>query len=187
MNAFKITGIWPINIRVFLDCDFLPDVASNIPLPPQTEALTSYAQPEGSPSTSLAQPDLRVSTLESVSETDPEVTVFACLSTKDASQFPQIAKYKKLDNRLRVKTTIITSTPYKEELQSMEQQIRPTIKAKRKILFSKNASSKLTQNTQNSEKEEENAQCLCYEIGGQYQMKAGQCVHDSCAGVGERQ
>ena len=102
-SAFKFSRIHPYNPDIFTDDVFLPALLTDIPL-------QCDEHPSGVPSTSLF-PESATSTAS-----PQQLTNEVLLAT--STPYPKVNCAKKLSNKNRFKSTIITDTPEKEKILS---------------------------------------------------------------------
>jgi len=166
INAFKKTGIFPFNDNVFEDSDFMPAETTHIPrteMPPE-----SPNSPTIIPFNSNTDPLVELleklpDTLVDISNINFDInnvqpscsntlqmkvsdgTVFENVSPKDVMPIPQrsneensIPKRKSLN---RGKTVVLTSSPYKNELETKQKMSEPEVKRK---LFKKKSNKSTT-------------------------------------------
>lgn len=145
INGFRKTGIFPPDENVFTDVDFLPAATTDIRENNPPCALDEELRPETPTELSITKSsparektDIRKST-PTISASDilnplpgcsswkapneyassdiTKKSFFPCLSPEVALPIPKIQQTIKRANRKRGKTAILTSTPYKEELE----------------------------------------------------------------------
>ncbi|XP_072388730.1 uncharacterized protein [Diabrotica undecimpunctata] len=148
INGFRKTGIWPCDMNVFKDEDFLPSATTNIELflndtrEMQVQSTTAFKDSAQSPPgqqhlTSIhltsSQPSMIVQNIFSPS-TSAQSFIYStsqpdlnCSSFKGASPqiilpIPKVSQTSKRTTRKRGKTVILTSSPYKDELRNAENQ-----------------------------------------------------------------
>lgn len=158
INSFKKTGIFPFNDNVFEDSDFMPAETTNIPIteiPPESLNSTTIIPFNSDPKNTDPLVELLEKlpdTLEDISNINfdtnnvqpscsntPQMkvsdgTVFKHVSPKDVMPIPQrsneensIPKRKSLN---RGKTVILTSSLYKNELETKTKISEPEVKRK---------------------------------------------------------
>lgn len=168
-NAFRTTGIWPLNRDVFTEVDFLAAATTDIEMP-ETEpseddlelctsrtnemttidepgpsklsdqdiiqAITSHTndkttdEPESSaisdPNSNIDDPNLSTLTDQGISQTEnlltndePRPSTSFFISLEDIMPIPKTSKRTRSTVR-RGKTVELTSSPYREELESLQ-------------------------------------------------------------------
>lgn len=160
INGFRKTGVWPVDANVFSDADFLPSAATDIeelhrannntsPIPTTSNDELHRATNNTSPTPTTLKGDI------SVGEKTPEKTnivpafdaqpstsqmndsAFRLCSPTAIIPIPQTNQNIKRISRKKGKTVVLTSTPYKEELeQSLKTKNKKTprqVAVKRKI------------------------------------------------------
>lgn len=203
INGFRKTGIWPINPDIFGDEDFLPADTTDLPMDdvivPQS-SLNQESQPQPlamhnptqSSTGSLTQPNIEQtpvspspgpSTMLQLCATPPPGTSFHVMLPLDIMPKPK-ARVQKRVTRKRGKTALITSSPYKKDIE--EAQIRKPVANEKQ--GRKKKTKKIEKNKEN-ESEEEDAECLycgnLYSESTEGWVTCRACqrwAHCSCAG-----
>jgi hypothetical protein len=211
MGGFRKSGIWPVNRNVFTDVDFAPSDHLQI-----SENLNENDRP----STSNRSEDNEVNTIQesdnSFSDNDDNrlnnysraKSPSPRPSTPVDAVFSPIASTSKLDvsvqeilhlppvtqktrNKTRAQTaTVITSTPYKDDLESkklkVDKKSKQTVKRKCNLGQEKPCTSKTTKNISIELNEEEWFCALCTEHRIEDMSKCTKCskwMHESCANI----
>ncbi|KAJ3645324.1 hypothetical protein Zmor_022990 [Zophobas morio] len=143
VSGFRKTGIWPPDPEVFTEADYLPSATTEIanvepengPEEPSTTLEDSRAKtptkmvsfvvteaksprPQRTAS-DILNPQPQCSFWDNTtSKSNDSSSSFPCLSPKIALPVPIIKQTTKRVSRKRGKTVILTSTPYKEELET---------------------------------------------------------------------
>lgn len=219
INAFKKCGIWPYNQNKFTDSDFLAASTTDIPLRndgPETASSTAEIQQNLERSSPAISTDFIQSTPISEPRPGPSMqeensvsrspirrvcrdltTSFQNASPKDILPIPSVEQTNQTrKNYRRGKTVLLTSSPYKNELEEREQLKRtkkcshsddPRLKKNMK-------KTKKSQKTRSGgENAKEDALCIyCLDENHTYLKsserwvaceRCGQWAHTACAGV----
>lgn len=227
INAFKKTGIWPLNPDVFTDVDFMAAETTNI----DEEIFNNIENDSLSINQNDAMDNLQIENLEIMqienieiellediqieilddiqleSYVNPETistpktnkpvpsTSFEKVSPKDIMPVPQQSiesKQRKRKNIRRGKTVILTSSPYKNDLQNQKDKAKQ--KCVKKNLFpkkNKTATKTKKRKTEKKKLSDENDDECCLYCGEPYSTSNEgwvQCrvcdkwAHCSCAG-----
>ena len=140
IHGFTKTGVWPVNKDVFTDADFLPSETTDIenkenpaPINNNEEATPEAEKPEQK----LPEPELaRERTPEPKLPFDiskpgtSKDTSFTFVTPEGIIPIPKIKETAKRISRKRGKTAILTSSPYKNELEESEQIKKQKLKGK---------------------------------------------------------
>ena len=144
VNAFRKCGIWPFDPSVFTESDFIASETTDIPivenstpppLPPQTANTqvhtdTQIQADDDNPITNIHSSNTNTNNMNNTEpgcshwqtqqspqkSKDPRETIFAIASPKQLLPVPVTTQTKRV-SRKRGKTAIITSSPYKSELE----------------------------------------------------------------------
>ena len=146
IHGFTKTGVWPVNKDVFTDADFLPSETTDIenkdnpaPINNNEEATPEAEKPEQTlPGQGLARertPEPRLPFDISKPGTSKD-TSFTFVTPEGIIPIPKIKETAKRISRKRGKTAILTSSPYKNELEESEQIKKQKLKGK--VLVKKN-------------------------------------------------
>lgn len=165
MKGFEATGIWPINMDVFTDADFLPSEPTNIELINTSETGTSSSFVQAG-TDSLPTPS--TSSVNSPATTKALVsTSFVHASPQNIVAVPHVeTKEKRKTNRKKGRAAILTSSPYKTELeiaieiskkksQEKEDRVKKNLKFAKMKKVEKNKKKSSEKKTQPPKKQEE--------------------------------
>lgn len=170
IKGFEKTGIWPVNMDVFTDEDFLPSattditidqpesVAPNPEAPVVTPSLTPVCTDKNSTATSSESQQQQLknifpsNTVSNVSmETPLPSSQFPNVSPHNVLAVPQVEmKQKRKTNRKKGKAAILTDSPYKLQLQesickAKKQKESKEERARKKLLFNASKRKSTTQ------------------------------------------
>lgn len=135
INGFKATGAWPVNMAVFSEADFLPSATTDLEVDPS--ALKSQLEPIGQHRNTHVVQSIRETTPEPQPGTSKESdSSFQFVSPTAITAVPKVNQSKKRVSRKRGKTVILTSSPYKTELEVAQEKCKSTNtkSGKRKIM-----------------------------------------------------
>lgn len=226
INGFRKTGVWPVDSSVFSDADFLPSVPTEIEEGGNSsrDELHQTTSTPTSSATATSDAEL-IHSGEKTPEkkTEPIVDPQPGTSKMNDSAFPRsgprtfipvpkIDQKTKRSSRKKGKTAILTSTPYKEELeQSLQEKKKektPKQKAiKRKIdsedkkhkestksIKKKKGKKEWDDSSGSEEQEDGDAECLyCEELYSKScegWIACSTCLrwaHNSCAGMDDEE
>jgi hypothetical protein len=142
INGFRRTGIWPVDMNVFTEADFLPATTTDIQLDASSSQLPiNYgSQPEclsvrddfvaaarsletAATGTSITTAEISAATSNMAAATlNPTVgtSSFPKLSPECTLPVPKVTQGNKRSSRKGGKTAILTSSPYKAELKESQ-------------------------------------------------------------------
>lgn len=218
INGFKKSGAWPVDMNVFTEIDFLPADPTDIALSvnQEIEDCIQYAPEEGNYVETLnitdpvtIQPDKPID--QPGTFTDYKDSSFAICSSKILQPLPKISQNKKRVNRNRGKTAILTSSPYKAQLEAevsgnkfCSKQLKSTECIQKKRMRKKSSIGKETEKKKRICKKEnksnnaskggtsDDVECLyyneLYSMSNEGWISYAMCfkwAHNSCAGVDE--
>jgi hypothetical protein len=143
-HGFKCSGVWPVDPSVFKDTDFLPAESLNMTLP---EAIETNNVPENEEHNACLQgnctnEDQTVGDKETPPTTSPSSTTKLNVSIEVLSPLPRPTKKKGRPTSTAQKAVVLTSSPYKNELQ-LAQELK-LAREKVKELQKKLSSGKIT-------------------------------------------
>lgn len=142
MNGFKSTGIFPLDPDVFPDHLFAPSLTTERPVEVVQPVETGDAQrPVAEPQRPIPVNEVAASTSK-----DSLSTSFT-VSPADIVKLPQVEQKHPTKRRKRGKTTVLTSTPYKDELEAVENTRKRTLESKRKKVEEKQTAGKYCKGT----------------------------------------
>ncbi|XP_069698806.1 uncharacterized protein [Periplaneta americana] len=216
LKGFEKTGIWPTNMHVFSDDDFLPAATTDIPiadraLPAMNQEILETERANDIPivpssvrpvelTTSVDEPEPLCSEMPDTPTHKPNSlnSSFPSLSPENAMPVPKVKIGQRRVARKRGKTAILTSSPYKAQLQEAQKtkEVKQT-KVKRKLLnqekignSEKQSRPKPKKVRKTAEEKDEDTECFyCNELystsneGWVSCVKCKQWAHNSCAGT----
>lgn len=181
-NGFKCTGIYPFNPEIFTDIDFLPSMMTDVAQEASSKENMSN-QPSAAHSSSPVP-----STSRALPATEPVPSTSSTDLLKQLSPFPDASK-KRLVTRARKtqKSEIITSSPYKKDIEE-RQKSRSNKKDKAKKQKGKGAKKtlKTTKNIQSLSQEDREKETECIICGETFEEDWIQCheckdwAHEDC-------
>lgn len=212
VKGFEATGIWPVNMDVFTDVDFLPSAPTDIDIPEDTARVDLSLLPTNH---SVVMPEVANPVLVSHTETvmntsSTSISSFPTLSPQCVIAIPKVqANPKRKTNRKRGRTAILTASPYKEELElaieikkkkeDLKGQGKKKLKfisaekkstGKTKKIKNKNGKKSSVEYTSDSSEEDSDAECLyCNDLYSNSTEGWISCIscykwaHNSCADV----
>lgn len=201
INGFKATGAWPVNMAVFSEAGFLPSATTDLEVDPS--ALKSQLEPIGQHRNTHVVQSIRETTPEPQPGTSKESdSSFQFVSPTAITAVPKVNQSKKRVSRKRGKTVILTSSPYKTELEVAQEKCKSTNtkSGKRKIMDGQIDSHKIKKSKvkktkkAESDSEDENSDAECLYCGDFYSsstegwINCSGChkwAHNSCAGIEE--
>lgn len=201
INGFKATGTWPVNMAVFSEADFLPSATTDLEVDPS--AIKSQLESIGQHRNTHVVQSIRETTPEPQPGTSKESdSSFQFVSPTAITAVPKVNQSKKRVSRKRGKTVILTSSPYKTELEVAQEKSKSTNtkSGKRKILDGQIDSHKIKKSKvkktkkAESDSEDENSDADCLYCGDFYSnstegwISCSGChkwAHNSCAGTEE--
>lgn len=148
INGFKATGVWPVDMAVFSEADFLPSATTDLEIDPN--ALESQVEPiqqdgdkhvgqtirESQPGSSIREKTPEPQPGSYIRKKTPEPqpgsskdTSFEFVGPKEILGVPKVNQSKKPVSRKTGKTATLTSSPYKTELE-LAQEKSQSIKVK---------------------------------------------------------
>lgn len=196
ISGFKATGIWPVDRHIFKDSDF---VSVNI----STEGSNPVVDTSSASLQQIAHNAVSTSIQTSSESSDAGETVpkrNLQVSVKQISPLPQITKQGKRLSKGAQKAEILTSSPYKSNLEEKRKAVAKKLeKFKRKLSLSidtvqpsssgnlqKKSRKKTCQRKIESSKSEESWYCfICGEDRKEDMVQCQKCntwVHEKCAG-----
>lgn len=147
MKGFEATGIWPVNMGVFTDADFLPSEPTN-----RLIEADNKSEPTASTSTVQINPLPSTSSTMNATATEPSAsTSYPNVSPANVCAVPKVqTKEKRKTYRKKGRAVILTSSPYQKELHDSIEKLKRKAqtfkegvnlmkepKAKKKLIFTK--------------------------------------------------
>ncbi|XP_049879436.1 uncharacterized protein LOC126376220 [Pectinophora gossypiella] len=218
INAFKACGISPYNAQIFTEDDFIAAEATDIPLNVEKEPdddTISFPSVAASPrklseSTTAAAPvfDVQTNTCTAPcstinTQTEPSAgtstsvhqanSSFHLVSPKQLMPYPRMTEKRPRQVRRRGKTAIITSSPYKAELEERQNSKKPkeTNQKKRKRASKRSVNKRIKKTEEETHSSnDEDTECLyCHGLYSESDegwitcQSCGKWAHCGCAGV----
>lgn len=195
INGFRKTGVWPVDMNVFSEADFLPSATTDLEIEPLNASDVNVRE---------KTPDENIDPQEGTSKNTD--TSFQFVSPKALLPVPHVDRTNtKRTTRRKGKTTILTSSPYKSELEEIQAKNKrcETVKTNRKTVKriigdeksqlnvpKKQKLSKIKDRESDSDSEVSDAECLyCSDLyststeGWICCLSCRRWAHSLCAGM----
>jgi len=204
INAFRVTGIWPVDSNTFNEHDFLASAATDIDLG-DTNSTNDQQNITDMNTIQLEVPDPgqkeSITTDISTNQNSPGCSywqnsgekVFPMSSPEDIQPIPKSSKTTARCSKRRGKTVILTDSPYKNELLAANANSKPQT-TKRSLFGNKNKTKKIRKvKTKEPVSSDVDASCLycgeSYSISVDGWIQCSECklwAHCLCAGIDEK-
>jgi hypothetical protein len=128
-NAFESCGIWPFNDKIFNEIDFAPAEVTNLPDPSNLPSMSVH---ELNSDDINKKNDSIGPAIESLATGSGETAKF-CVQPNEIRPIPKSVIQRKMQNRKRMKSEVLTSSPYKNQLEDKkkEEENKERIKAEK--------------------------------------------------------
>lgn len=197
MKGFEATGIWPVNMGVFTDADFLPSEPTN-----RLIEADNKSEPTASTSTVQINPLPSTSSTMNATATEPSAsTSYPNVSPANVCAVPKVqTKEKRKTYRKKGRAVILTSSPYQKELHDSIEKLKRKAqtfkegvnlmkepKAKKKLIFTKKKGNNMKKAVKTGDSDTNCLYCNdLYSRSTEGWVACGFCykwAHNSCAGV----